>query len=146
MELLSEASRAKATEEQLIAAHYASAAGADPAPEPEPEPFTRTVETQSDYRESEAQTVPWEPEYRLQEHASRQQQALCQKHHCTGPELLTLRSALSASRGSKLLSICLFARRETSHLLCHWCCLKLLKISPMVPGPPTIISAANRYT
>ena len=114
VELLSEASRAKATEGELIAAHYASVAGADPAPEPEPEPLTRTAETQSDYRESEAQTVPWEPEYRLLEHAKRQQ-ALCQKHHCTGPELLTLRSALSAFRGSnRCLYVCLPERGRTA--------------------------------
>ena len=118
VELLSEASRAKATEEQLIAAHYASAAEAGPASEPEPEPLTRTVETQSDYRESEAQTVPWEPEYRLPEHVTRQQQALGQKYHCTGPELLTLRSALSTARASNC-SHCVPAVRPNS-LLCRW--------------------------
>lgn len=73
------------------------------------------METQSDYRESEAQTVPWEPEYRLLEHANRQQEALCQKHHCTGPELLTLRSALSAVRASSCSQcVCLPAERPTA--------------------------------
>jgi len=32
-------------------------------PEPEPEPATRTVEVQSDYRESETQTVPYTPDH-----------------------------------------------------------------------------------
>eukprot|EP00983_Pelagomonas_calceolata_P024015 755819-Pelagomonas_calceolata.AAC.4 len=54
-----------------------------PAPPlPPPEPKAKTVGTQSDYRESEAQTTPWEPMAVMPEVLSAKQQHLLEKHHC----------------------------------------------------------------
>lgn len=64
-----------------------------PAAAPQhPEPLSKTVATQSDYRESEAQTLPWSSGYVLTQDAARaaKQAALSAAHHCEGPELLTL--------------------------------------------------------
>ena len=57
----------------------------------EEEPASRTVATQSDYRESEAQTTPWEVDYVLLDKPSAKQQYLSARNHCQGPELLALR-------------------------------------------------------
>jgi Cilia- and flagella-associated protein 91 len=46
----------------------------------------RTVGTQSDFRESEAQTVPWSPEYTLPEPSAKQSH-LNSKHNLNGPEV-----------------------------------------------------------
>ena len=56
-------------------------------------PRSRTLGTQSDYRESEAQTVPYEPDFFVPERPSTRQAALNAEHHVDGdaPELLTLR-------------------------------------------------------
>ena len=56
-------------------------------------PRSRTLGTQSDYRESEAQTVPYEPDFVLPERPSTRQAALNAEHHVDGdaPEVLTLR-------------------------------------------------------
>jgi len=54
-------------------------------PQPEPEPLTKTVETQSDFRESETQTNPYTPDYVLPPDAPE-------------PEVLTL-TALSYGAG-----------------------------------------------
>ena len=56
-------------------------------------PRSRTLGTQSDYRESEAQTVPYEPDFVVPERPSTRQAALNAEHHVDGdaPELLTLR-------------------------------------------------------
>jgi hypothetical protein len=56
-----------------------------------PEPKTKTIGTQSDYRESEAQTTPWEPEVSLPDQPSIKQAYLSAKHNCEGPELLQLK-------------------------------------------------------
>lgn len=52
---------------------------------------SKTVGTQSDYRENEAQTTPWDVPYTLSDDPSVKQQYLSARHHCQGPELLTLR-------------------------------------------------------
>ena len=56
-------------------------------------PRSRTLGTQSDYRESEAQTVPYESDFVLPERPSTRQAALNAEHHVDGdaPEVLTLR-------------------------------------------------------
>jgi hypothetical protein len=48
-----------------------------PARPQAPEPPTKTTGTQSDYRESEAQTLPWSPDYVLTKDAVRQVRATC---------------------------------------------------------------------
>jgi hypothetical protein len=51
---------------QLAAVHFAAAAAAaPPSPPPAQEPLVKEAATQSDYRESEAQTLPWSPAYVL---------------------------------------------------------------------------------
>jgi hypothetical protein len=65
-----------------------------PIPPPPPvfeEPKSKTVGTQSDYRENEAQTTPWEPECVLPINPSEKQKALSVKYHSYGPELLKLK-------------------------------------------------------
>lgn len=57
----------------------------------EEEAASRTVGTQSDYRESEAQTTPWDVPYTVSDTPSVKQQYLSAQYHCQGPELLTLR-------------------------------------------------------
>ena len=52
---------------EVLFAPNAQADSALVPPEPEPEPLTRTVECQSDYRESEAQTDPFTPDYVVRE-------------------------------------------------------------------------------
>ncbi|GIL52182.1 hypothetical protein Vafri_8117, partial [Volvox africanus] len=56
-----------------------------------PEPRSKTIGTQSDYRENEAQTAPWEPGYILPEQPTIKQQALSKRFHSDGPEVLHLR-------------------------------------------------------
>ncbi|GIL83565.1 hypothetical protein Vretifemale_12354, partial [Volvox reticuliferus] len=56
-----------------------------------PEPRSKTIGTQSDYRENEAQTAPWEPGYVLPEQPTVKQQALSKRFHSDGPEVLHLR-------------------------------------------------------
>lgn len=53
-------------------------------------PKSRTVGTQSDYRDSEAQTGPWTPGYILPAAVTARQAALSQRNNCEGPELLQL--------------------------------------------------------
>ncbi|KAG2496803.1 hypothetical protein HYH03_005210 [Edaphochlamys debaryana] len=55
------------------------------------EPRSKTIGTQSDYRENEAQTAPWEPGYVLPAHPTAKQQALSQRYNTDGPEVLTLK-------------------------------------------------------
>lgn len=65
-----------------------------PPPPPVPiieEPKTKTIGTQSDYRENEAQTTPWDPDFRLPSDPNLKQRYLSAKHNCEGPELLTLK-------------------------------------------------------
>ena len=62
-----------------------------PVPPPVEVPRSRTVGTQSDYRENDTQTIPWEPDVVLPENPSVKQQALSAKYNCSGPELLTLK-------------------------------------------------------
>ncbi|DBA91605.1 hypothetical protein WJX77_012297 [Trebouxia sp. C0004] len=57
----------------------------------EQEPVSRTVATQSDYRESEAQTTPWDVDYVIPDQPSAKQQYLSAMYHCQGPEVLALR-------------------------------------------------------
>lgn len=57
----------------------------------EEEAASRTVGTQSDYRESESQTTPWDVPYTVTDNPSAKQQYLSARHHCQGPELLMLR-------------------------------------------------------
>lgn len=54
-----------------------------PPPLPPPIPKARTVGTQSDYRESEAQTTPWQPDVVIPEVLTAKQRHLLEKHHCT---------------------------------------------------------------
>jgi hypothetical protein len=53
-------------------------------------PKSRTVGTQSEYRDSEAQTGPWTPGYILPAAVTARQAALSQRNNCEGPELLQL--------------------------------------------------------
>jgi hypothetical protein len=46
--------------------------------------------TQSLYRESEAQTIPYSPDYVIPEHVGDKQRALMEKHNTDVPEILTL--------------------------------------------------------
>ena len=69
---------------------------AEPETEPDAadqvdETGSRTIATQSDYRESEAQTTPWDVDYVLPDQPTIKQQYLSARHHCQGPELLALR-------------------------------------------------------
>ncbi len=59
------------------------------------EPNTKTVGTQSDYRESEAQTLPWSPDYQPSKDAARQVRR--------GSALLT---PLTPAQLAKLPTIC----------------------------------------
>lgn len=52
---------------------------------------SRTIGIQTDYRESECQTLPWEPEYVIPEKLSSKQQYRSLRFHCDGPEVLTLK-------------------------------------------------------
>lgn len=63
----------------------------DASADQEEETGSRTVATQSDYRESEAQTTPWDVDYALPDQPTAKQQYLSARHHCQGPELLALR-------------------------------------------------------
>lgn len=62
--------------------------------QPEPAPVdvgvTRDFGTQSDYRENEAQTLPWECPYTLPAPPSLKQQVQSERFNCEGPELLEL--------------------------------------------------------
>ena len=69
----------------------AAEADADTAQPEEEEPVSRTIGTQSDYRESEAQTTPWDVQYVVPDQPSAKQQYLSARHHCQGPELLALK-------------------------------------------------------
>ena len=55
------------------------------------EPTSRTVGTQSTYRESEAQTLPYSPDYVIPEHTSEKQAGLQAKYHTDKPEVLALK-------------------------------------------------------
>ncbi|KAK9815791.1 hypothetical protein WJX72_009513 [[Myrmecia] bisecta] len=74
--------------------HASQASFAAPAP---PKPASRTVGTQSDYRENETQTTPFAPDYALPDQPSAKQQHLSQRYNCAGPELLTLQEMSFAS-------------------------------------------------
>lgn len=50
----------------------------------------REASTQSDFRESEAQTLPYSPDWTVSEQRSRKQRALEQKHNVRQPEVLEL--------------------------------------------------------
>ena len=69
----------------------------DPLPDAEVEPvglpkLSRTFGTQSDYREMETQTQPYEPDYVLPKEMSLKQKKLDEKFHLKGmPEVLTLK-------------------------------------------------------
>lgn len=60
-----------------------------PAPS---EPLIKDAATQSDYRETETQTLPWSPDWVLPTDPARlaKQAALSQKFNCQGPEVLQL--------------------------------------------------------
>ncbi|CAD7704327.1 unnamed protein product, partial [Ostreobium quekettii] len=51
---------------------------------------TNAIGTQTDMRESEAQTLPWQPECILPSEPSAKQRHLSTKRHCQGPEVLQL--------------------------------------------------------
>jgi hypothetical protein len=55
-----------------------------------PEEKSRTVGTQSLYRESEAQTIPYSPDYIVPEVIGEKQRSLMEKYHSEGPEVLEL--------------------------------------------------------
>jgi hypothetical protein len=63
-----------------------------PPPAPVIEPPTKDAATQSDYRESETQTIPYSPEYVVPKGAavSAKQAALSERYHCMGPEVLQI--------------------------------------------------------
>lgn len=65
-----------------------------PVPEPpaQPEPAIKDAYTQSDYRESEAQTLPWSPDWVLPRDPAvlAKQAVLSAKFNCQGPEVLQL--------------------------------------------------------
>ncbi|GMH37824.1 hypothetical protein BSKO_05697 [Bryopsis sp. KO-2023] len=54
-------------------------------------PKSRTIGIQSDYRESEAQTLPWDPEFRLPSRPSAKQEYRSSRFHCDGPEIAQLK-------------------------------------------------------
>ncbi|KAJ9513737.1 hypothetical protein QJQ45_015495 [Haematococcus lacustris] len=60
------------------------------SPQP-PAPKSKTIGTQSDYRESEAQTTPWQPDLAPPKEPSLKQQYLSARNNCEGPELLQLK-------------------------------------------------------
>ena len=62
-----------------------------PPPPVVDEPKSKTVGTQSDYRENEAQTTPWDPEAVVPAEPSAKQRYLSERNNCEVPELLTLR-------------------------------------------------------
>eukprot|EP00775_Hariotina_reticulata_P013103 gene13103-13231_t len=75
------------------AVHYAAPAPVPaPAPPAPPEPLTKSAATQSDYRESETQTLPWSPDWVLPKDPGMlaKQAVLSAKYMCQGPELLAL--------------------------------------------------------
>lgn len=53
-------------------------------------PRSRTVGTQSLYRESEAQTIPYSPDYVIPEEVGEKQATLMEKYNTDVPEILTL--------------------------------------------------------
>ena len=55
------------------------------------EPRSKTIGTQSDYRENEAQTTPWDPEAAVPADPSAKQKYLSARNFCDGPELLKLK-------------------------------------------------------
>ena len=55
------------------------------------EPRSKTIGTQSDFRENEAQTTPWDPEAVVAESPSEKQKYLSARNNCQGPELLKLK-------------------------------------------------------
>lgn len=57
----------------------------------EPEPPSKTIGTQSDYRESEAQTLPWEPDYVVPKEPTEMQRLRQVAYNSDGPEILHLR-------------------------------------------------------
>ncbi|WIA14289.1 hypothetical protein OEZ85_002823 [Tetradesmus obliquus] len=65
-----------------------------PVPEPpaQPEPAIKDAYTQSDYRESEAQTLPWSPDWVLPRDPAvlAKQAVLSAKFNCQGPKVLQL--------------------------------------------------------
>ncbi len=79
------------TAAQAVIIKQAPQEPAPPLPAPIPEPASKTVGTQSDYRESEAQTTPWEPDIVLSANPTAKQQYLSARHNCEGPELLQLK-------------------------------------------------------
>lgn len=58
---------------------------------PLPEPASKTIGTQSDFRENEAQTTAWEPGYVLPVQPTAKQAALSRKYNADGPEVLALK-------------------------------------------------------
>jgi hypothetical protein len=80
---------AQAARDAAAAAAAAQAAAAA-AQQAASAPASRTVGTQSDYRDSEAQTGPWAPGYVLPAAVSARQAALGRRHNCEEPELLQL--------------------------------------------------------
>ncbi len=76
---------------QLAAVRFAPRKPAPAPPPPAPEPPVKEAATQSDYRESEVQTLPWTPAYTLPgQGPGCKQAAVSAARHCSGPELLTL--------------------------------------------------------
>ena len=55
------------------------------------EPKSKTIGTQSDFRENEAQTTPWDPEAVVPAVPSEKQKYLSERNNCEGPELLKLK-------------------------------------------------------
>ena len=78
---------------QLASVRLAALPRATPRPPVAPEPAAKEAGTQSDFRESEAQTLPWTPDYLLSATSSARaakQAAVCEAHHTKHPELLQL--------------------------------------------------------
>lgn len=78
---------------QLAAVRFAVEAPVQASAPPPAEPPVKEAATQSDYRESEAQTLPWTPGYVLPVQGgarSAKQATISARQHCTGPEVLLL--------------------------------------------------------
>jgi hypothetical protein len=58
--------------------------------EEEGPPVCRSLGTQTMYRESDAQTDPWEPDAVVPFHVTCKQVTVSNLHHCTGPEVWTI--------------------------------------------------------
>lgn len=115
---------------QLAAVRLAPAPAAAAPAAPLPEPAAKDAGTQSDYRENEAQTLPWTPGYVLPAPSgarAAKQAAVSGARFCEGPELLQL---ASLKWGDGLPGIDTW-RSQAEHV---WACVPLRVARAHVPA------------